>query len=70
MAPSKVEVLLAGHPVIRRYQIGIRASPGVVTLEGLPAALEYAEPLALGVPGVREVRARDVESPPLPPFVG
>ncbi|HSE93132.1 MAG TPA: cytidylate kinase family protein [Methylomirabilota bacterium] len=65
---SRVQVALAMHPDTRRYRITVEALGGVVTLEGT-AALDQAVQVARDVPGVREVRTRQVEIPPIPPFV-
>lgn len=65
---SRVQVALATHPETRRYRITVEAQDGVVTLEAT-AALERALEVARDVPGVREVRARQLEIPPIPPFV-
>ncbi len=65
---SRVQVALAMHPDTRRYRITVEADGGVVTLEAT-AALEQAIDVARDVPGVREVRTRQVEIPPIPPFV-
>jgi len=65
---SRVQVALAIHPDTRRYRITVEAQDGVVTLEGT-AALDQAIAVARDVPGVREVRTRQVEIPPIPPFV-
>jgi len=65
---SRVQVALATHPETRRYRITVEAQDGVVTLEGT-AALERALEVARAVPGVREVRTRQLEIPPIPPFV-
>jgi osmotically-inducible protein OsmY len=46
----------------------VEAQDGVVTLEGT-AALERALDVAREVPGVREVKTRQLEIPPIPPFV-
>ncbi|OGL15290.1 MAG: hypothetical protein A3F92_05090, partial [Candidatus Rokubacteria bacterium RIFCSPLOWO2_12_FULL_71_22] len=57
---SRVQVALATHPETRRYRFTVDAKDGVVTLEattGLDRALEVAR----SVPGVREVRAQQVE---------
>ena len=67
---ARVEVALAGHPLARKYHVEVEARGGIVTLEGPPAALEHVEALTRDLPGVREVRLRTVEVPPLPPFVG
>ena len=45
-----------------------RSYRGVVTLEAT-AALERALEVARDVPGVKEVRTRQLEIPPIPPFV-
>lgn len=65
---SRVQVALAMHPDTRRYRITVEAQGGVVTLEGT-TALEQAVQVARDVPGVRDVRTRQVEIPPIPPFV-
>jgi cytidylate kinase len=65
---SRVQVALAMHPDTRRYRITVEADSGVVTLEAT-AALEQAVQVARDVHGVREVRTRQVEIPPIPPFV-
>ncbi|OLC17686.1 MAG: hypothetical protein AUH29_01270 [Candidatus Rokubacteria bacterium 13_1_40CM_69_27] len=65
---SRVQVALAMHPDTRRYRITVEAQGGIVTLEGT-AALERAVQVAREVAGVREVRTRQVEIPPIPPFV-
>ncbi|MGH7392602.1 MAG: cytidylate kinase family protein [Candidatus Rokuibacteriota bacterium] len=65
---SRVQVALAMHPDTRRYRITVEALGGVVTLEGT-AALDQAVQVARDVPGVRDVRTRQVEIPPIPPFV-
>src|SRR5438034_835584 len=44
------------------------AQSGVVTLEGT-TALERAVDVARDVPGVKQVRTRQLEIPPIPPFV-
>ena len=65
---SRVQVALAMHADTRRYRITVEAQDGVVTLEGT-ATLERAVEVARDVPGVREVRTRQLEIPPIPPFV-
>ncbi|MBI4594060.1 MAG: cytidylate kinase family protein [Candidatus Rokubacteria bacterium] len=65
---SRVQVALAMHPETRRYRTTVEAEDGVVTLEGT-TALEPAVEVARSVTGVREVRTRQVEIPPIPPFV-
>lgn len=65
---SRVQVALAMHPETRRYRITVEAQDGVVTLEGT-TALERAVEVARDVPGVIEVRTRQLEIPPIPPFV-
>ncbi len=65
---SRVQVALATNPETRRYRITVEADDGVVTLEGT-TALDRAVEVARGVPGVREARTRQVEIPPIPPFV-
>jgi hypothetical protein len=65
---SRVQVALATHPETRKYRITVEARAGVVTLEGT-AALDDAMDVARGVDGVRDVKARQMELPPIPPFV-
>ena len=65
---SRVQVALATHPETRRYRITVEAQDGIVTLEAT-AALERALEVARDVPGVKEVRTRQLEIPPIPPFV-
>ena len=65
---SRVQVALAMHPETRRYRFTVEAQSGVVTLEGT-TALERAVDVARDVPGVRQVRTRQLEIPPIPPFV-
>jgi cytidylate kinase len=65
---SRVQVALAMHPETRRYRITVEAQNGVVALEGT-AALERAMEVARDVTGVRDVRTRQLEIPPIPPFV-
>lgn len=65
---SRVQVALATHPETRRYRITVEVQEGIVTLEGT-AALDHAVRVAREVPGVREVRTRQVEIPAIPPFV-
>lgn len=65
---SRVQVALATNPETRRYRITVEARDGVVVLEGT-AALDRAVEVARTVPGVRQVRAQQVEIPPIPPFV-
>ena len=65
---SRVQVALATHPETRRYRITVEAKAGQVTLEGT-AALDEALEVAREVPGVIDVRAQQVEIPPIPPFV-
>lgn len=65
---SRVQVALAMHPETRRYRITVESQGGTVTLEGT-SALEQAVQVAREVPGVRDVRTRAVEIPPIPPFV-
>ena len=65
---SRVQVALATHPETRKYRITVEARAGVVTLEGT-AAMDEAMDVARAVDGVRDVRARQVEIPPIPPFV-
>lgn len=65
---SRVQVALAMHPDTRRYRIIVDVEDGVVTLEGT-AALDQAVEVARQVAGVREVKTRPVEIPPIPPFV-
>ena len=65
---SQVQVALATHPETRKYRITVEAKAGVVTLEGT-AAMDEALDVAKSVTGVREVRAQQVDIPPIPPFV-
>ena len=59
---------LATHPETRRYRITVEARGGVVTLEGT-AAMDEAADVARGVEGVRDVKMRQMDMPPIPPFV-
>ena len=65
---SRVQVALATHPETRRYRITVEARSGVVTLEGT-AAMDEAADVARGVEGVRDVKMRQMDMPPIPPFV-
>ena len=65
---SRVQVALAINADTRRYRISVEADDGVVTLEGT-GALERAVEVARDVPGVRLVTTRQLEVPPIPPFV-
>jgi osmotically-inducible protein OsmY len=65
---SRVQVALATHPETRRYRITVEARDGVVTLEGT-AAMDEATDVARGVDGVRDVKVRQMDMPPIPPFV-
>src|SRR6266436_6406032 len=65
---SRVQVALATHPETRKYRITVEARAGQVTLEGT-AAMDEALDVARGVPGVRGVKAEQVDIPPIPPFV-
>lgn len=65
---SRVQVALTTHPETRRYRVTVEADDGIVTIEAT-SGLETAVTVAQDVPGVREVRARQVEIPPIPPFV-
>src|SRR5262245_34925776 len=65
---SQVQVALATHPETRKYRITVEAKAGVVTLEGT-AAMDEALEVARTVPGVRDVKAQQVDIPPIPPFV-
>jgi len=65
---SRVQVALVTHPDTRKYRIAVEAREGVVTLEST-TALDAAQAVAREVAGVREVRTRLVEIPPIPPFV-
>ena len=68
---SQVEVVLAGHPDMRRRAIGVEASHGVVTLE-LPSGAdpEVALAVARGVTGVQNVTLRIAEIPIVSSFPG
>jgi len=65
---SQVQVALATHPETRKYRITVEAKAGVVTLEGT-AAMDEALEVARTVSGVRDVKAQQVDIPPIPPFV-
>ena len=65
---SRVQVALATNPETRKYRISVEARAGVVTLEGT-AVMDEAMDVARGVDGVHEVKARQMEMPPIPPFV-
>ncbi len=65
---SQVQVALATNSETRKYRITVEAKTGVVTLEGT-AAMDEALEVARGVSGVRDVRAQQVDIPPIPPFV-
>jgi cytidylate kinase len=65
---SRVQVALATHPETRKYRITVEARGGIVTIEGT-AAMDEAMDVARSVEGVRDVKARQVEMPPIPPFV-
>ncbi len=65
---SRVQVALATNPETRKYQVSVEAQGGVVTLVGT-AALDRAVEVAHSVHGVRGVKTRQVEIPPIPPFV-
>jgi cytidylate kinase len=65
---SRVQVALATHPETRKYRITVEAKAGQITLEGT-AAMDEALEVARGVPGVRAVKAQQVDIPPIPPFV-
>ncbi len=65
---SRVQVALATHPETRKYRITVEAQHGVVTLEAT-AAMDQAVEVARTVQGVRDVKTRQVEIPPIPPFV-
>jgi len=65
---SQVQVALATNSETRKYRITVEAKAGVVTLEGT-AAMDEALEVARGVSGVRDVRAQQVDIPPIPPFV-
>jgi cytidylate kinase len=65
---SRVQVALASHPETRKYRITVEAKAGHVTLEGT-AAMDEALDVAREVSGVVDVRAQQVDIPPIPPFV-
>jgi cytidylate kinase len=65
---SRVQVALATHPETRKYRITVEAKAGQLTLEGT-AAMDEALEVARSVPGVRGVKAQQVDIPPIPPFV-
>src|SRR3990170_3140405 len=66
--PSLYELALTTQPETRKYRITVEAQQGVVTLEAT-AALDQAVEVARTVHGVRDVKTRQVEIPPIPPFV-
>jgi cytidylate kinase len=65
---ARVEMTLATHQKTRKARITVEAEDGVVTLEAA-TDLTDASAVARDVPGVRDVRARPREIPPVPPFV-
>jgi len=65
---SRVQVALAINPDTRRYRLTVESQSGIVTIEGT-TALDQALQVAREVPGVRDVRTRPLEIPPIPPFV-
>ena len=65
---SRVQVALATEPETRKYRITVEAQRGVVTLEAT-TAMDQAVEVARTVHGVRDVKTRQVEIPPIPPFV-
>ena len=65
---SRVQVALATHPETRKYRFTVEAKAGQLILEGT-AAMDEALEVAQGVPGVRGVKAQQVDIPPIPPFV-
>src|SRR5207245_2043895 len=65
---QRVQVGLAMDSEPRRQRFTVEAQGGVVTLEGT-TALERAVDVARDVPGVKQVRTRQLEIPPIPPFV-
>jgi cytidylate kinase len=65
---SQVQVALATNPETRKYRITVEAKAGLVTLEGT-AAMDEALEVAKTVSGVRDVKAQQVDIPPIPPFV-
>jgi hypothetical protein len=64
---SRVQVALATHPETRKYRITVEAKAG------RSASREQLRWRSLtvtrGVPGVRGVKAEQVDIPPIPPFV-
>jgi len=66
---SRVQVALATQPETRKYRITVEAQQGVVTLVAA-AVLDQAVEVARTVHGLRDVKTRQVEIPPIPPFVG
>ena len=58
-APTSPRAWWSTTTPTRKYQVGVDARCGIVTLEGPPAALEHAETVI-----------RDLHVPPMPPFVG
>ncbi len=65
---SRVQVALATHPETRKYRITVEAKSGEVTLEGT-GAMNAAVDVARDVVGVRDVKNRQVDVPPIPPFM-
>ena len=65
---SRVQVALESNPETRRHRLTVEAKTGVVTLEGT-AAMDEAVDVARGVVGVSDVKTRQVDIPPIPPFV-
>lgn len=65
---ARVEMTLATHPKTRKARITVEAEDGVVTLEAA-TDLTDASAVARDISGVRDVRARPREIPPVPPFV-
>jgi cytidylate kinase len=68
---SQVQVVLAGHPDMRRYRIDVESTGGLVTLD-LPAGVDAdaAVAVARGVTGVQNVKLRIAEMPVVTPFPG
>jgi cytidylate kinase len=67
---SRVEVALATYPETRNHRIRIDAKHGLVTLE-LTSAVDpdVVTTVARDIWGVREVKIRQVDVPPVPPFI-
>ncbi len=63
----KVEVTLATHAKTRKLRLVVESTDGIVTLEST-SDLSDAVAVARDIPGVRGVRTRQREVPPISPF--